>query len=132
MYPSCLRPSGIRGCEPVDNLGIGFATVERLISLRQKRKQREKTSISCGRERSAFYARRDICKVLFSSSSLGHLEMEARRGRKSACNQFKRVLRLNLFEKNTQRPWKRGGFWIPRPLGVVSIGDNRVYCEHLS
>lgn len=49
----------------------------------------------------------DICKVQFSSSSLGHLKMEA-------------------------RPWKRDGFWKPSPLGVESIADNGVYCEHLS
>jgi len=37
-------------------LGIGFASVERLISLRQNRIQREMKSISCG-ERSVFYSR---------------------------------------------------------------------------
>lgn len=95
-------------------MGIGFASVERLISLRQNRKQREMKSISCGeREVYVLCEEMDICKVQFSSSSLGHLELEVRRGGKSACNQFKKVLRLSLFDKTTQRPWKRGGFWIP-------------------
>lgn len=88
---------------------------------------------SCGeREICVLCEELDICKVQFRSSGLGHLEMEARRGRKSACNLFKKVLRLSLFDKTTQRPWKRGGFWIANPLGVISIGDVRVYCEHLS